>query len=74
MKNITQFFDQKIVNELYNEISQPTAGLKHDNILLKIANFFWPPSCMFFSPLASRETVISLFLAISLTNSGRVRQ
>ena len=40
MKNITQFFDQKIVNELYNEISQPTAGLKHDNILLKIANFF----------------------------------
>ena len=40
MKNITQFFDQKMVNELYNEISQPTVGLKHDNILLKIANFF----------------------------------
>ena len=40
IKNITQFFDQKIVNELYNEISQPTVVLKHDNILLKIANFF----------------------------------
>ena len=48
MKNITQFFDQNIANELYNEISQPTVGLKYDNILLKIANIFWPPSCIFF--------------------------
>ena len=50
LKNITQFFDHKTVMELYNEISQPTVVLKHDNILLNIANFFfWPLVALFFT-------------------------
>ena len=36
--------------ELYNEISQPTVVLKHDNILLIIAIlFFWPLVALFFT-------------------------
>ena len=71
MKNITQFFDQNIANELYNEISQPTVGLKHDNILLKIANVFWPPSCILFFTTRFEGNIHIFVLGHILNEQGK---
>ena len=71
MKNITQFFDQNIANELYNEISQPTVGVKHDNILLKIANVFWPPSCILFFTTRFEGNIHIFVLGHILNEQGK---